>query len=1724
MKQDKYLQIFNYLHEFSKLRSNPVRDIDNSETQYPEKLWLDDIPVNELFENVIRPEFNQENDYWIKIKKPKEPIKPDFPILPKKIQTWVDQDSLLSEENEPFLKETIEENNKTLLLVDFPEINIDLKKYVNEKWLDDLIAYNIKLKKYQEEYEIFEKLNDTYKKLFYIYNKTQQFGEEYELVVGVGLLNFKENEERPKIFRHIITQKVDINFEYSNQDSQIYITQNIESIPQIETDSIIDLYEQFDSQNIIDAEKAVDSYIKEKEIDQLFFEDNLMLDALQIFADRVSPDGKFINSLQKPVSTQNKPTIYFAPALLLRKRNTQSLTALYEKILENIKDAGAEMEIPSIDDLIGIQKTKEDNNLNPDLVDFETTKNEPIYFPKEYNDEQIEIIEKAKKNNKVLVQGPPGTGKSHTIANLICHLLANGKKVLVTAYTSRALKVLKDKLPEEFQDLTVNLLSSDSSSLQDLQKSVNSINNELSSANLNDYQKIIEQLSEELSETREKIAYNTNEIIKIKEKSTRKQEINSAYVGTLTEIAEKLESESTDYEWYKDSFDDIDNQTIINDLQKFIVLNDKYKNIDVNEFDYLIPEVENIPTIDQLKQYKKTINDLTSYDHKENNYLQISCNDYAELKSMLSDLDEFYKEANNLQIDCLDKIITSFLKGNADQWHEKIESALQIIERLEKNDFKQIDRDIEITYNSSNSLKQLKNDAQRLLDYITKGNSLEGISFAMKKSFLSKELKESLYFIESVKVNGSNCDKISEFKSVINDISFQQDFEELSELLELEIPVGKSYFNKFTFFKNKESKISRLIEIIENSEQLRKEIEKTICIDIVPFDKPSVDKLIIECEYNFILKTIEEFKEMVKKSEEYLKQANMHPVVSDILRDFREINDLSYKETLNLLYSISQKKIEYEEFREIRNNIQNIFPNLVEDISSGNFTKEKLFLIKDAFYFLNAKNEINKIMDIDYEKKLLIDLNAFQKKEKDLIAKLASKKAWSIVIEGLQQNRSLRQHLEAWVLAVKKIGKTGKGKRALKFKRVAQQEMEGCKNSVPCWIMPLYKVAETISPEQGMYDYVIIDEASQLGPDAIFLLYISKNIIIVGDDKQTAPEYIGVDANTMTPHIQRYLKNIPYSDFYGTECSFFDYAKLFCEGMIVLREHFRCMPEIIEFSNKYFYAPEGKGLYPLKQYSENRLEPLMHIFCNNGYVEGNGSTIINKPEAKEICETIARLIDDKKYEGKTFGVITLQGNQQSKIIEDLLLKKIGELEFQKRKIICGNSASFQGDERDIIFLSLVTAHNHNRSALTKLEDERRFNVAVSRAIEQIWLFHSIEIEDLSNTNDLRYKLLDHFENYKIKQYIDKQLISVPKIKSRGTQPSPYDSWFEVEVRNDITSKGYCVIPQYEVAKGKYRIDLVTILPSGIKIAIECDGDNWHGAEQQQNDLMRQKVLERCGWQFFRIRGYEYYTDRVKALEPLWNLLQTTKLDYKNEEPKQETIVEGVISNDQENKSSVVEMPLIEDNIKANISKIDSTTIKTSDENILNESKEILIFTNQYNVYKLQNNDNNDIQELIEKIEFDPEEKPIYITGTKDYSGYLIVAFENGKVGKILMKNFETNFNRKKLMNAFNNESKLLYIQQIKDDVDLVIVSNLNKVIVFNTSKINPVESRNTKGIQIMRSKNKSVVLEVKNIDDVKINDVEYYRKNCNQSVVGYYLKQGDFVSDNHKVRELYDLE
>ena len=186
----------------------------------------------------------------------------------------------------------------------------------------------------------------------------------------------------------------------------------------------------------------------------------------------------------------------------------------------------------------------------------------------------------------------------------------------------------------------------------------------------------------------------------------------------------------------------------------------------------------------------------------------------------------------------------------------------------------------------------------------------------------------------------------------------------------------------------------------------------------------------------------------------------------------------------------------------------------------------------------------------------------------------------------------------------------------------------------------------------------------------------------------------------------------------------------------------------------------------------------------------------------------------------------------------------------------------------------------------------------------------------------------------------------------------------------------------------------------------------------------------------------------------------------------------------------------------------STPIKISDDS---DSKEIFVFTSSHNVYKVQKSEIRDKFQALQKIDLEPGEKPIYLTGEKKYSGFLIIAFENGKIGKISMSSFQTEYARKKLKNAYNNESRLIFIELFQADIDLVAMSSIKKVVLFNTSQINPVGSRTTKGVQVMKPKDGSSMLKVKRLEQTKLTEPEYYRKSETLNVVGYYLKAGDEV-------------
>lgn len=179
--------------------------------------------------------------------------------------------------------------------------------------------------------------------------------------------------------------------------------------------------------------------------------------------------------------------------------------------------------------------------------------------------------------------------------------------------------------------------------------------------------------------------------------------------------------------------------------------------------------------------------------------------------------------------------------------------------------------------------------------------------------------------------------------------------------------------------------------------------------------------------------------------------------------------------------------------------------------------------------------------------------------------------------------------------------------------------------------------------------------------------------------------------------------------------------------------------------------------------------------------------------------------------------------------------------------------------------------------------------------------------------------------------------------------------------------------------------------------------------------------------------------------------------------------------------------------------------------------EALFFSDKANVYKMRICDFPDCKasalgEFLPNLLGLSDERILYMAVTRDYSGFMMFAFENGKIAKVPLKSYETKTNRKKLTNAFYEKSPVSDMRYLPDDTELVAFSSVNKVLIFDTSKITPKATRNSQGVQVLTPKKGSILAKICTLDEVAFKDFSYYRTK-NIPARGAYLKEEDLAGE-----------
>ena len=413
----------------------------------------------------------------------------------------------------------------------------------------------------------------------------------------------------------------------------------------------------------------------------------------------------------------------------------------------------------------------------------------------------------------------------------------------------------------------------------------------------------------------------------------------------------------------------------------------------------------------------------------------------------------------------------------------------------------------------------------------------------------------------------------------------------------------------------------------------------------------------------------------------------------------------------------------------------------------------------------------------------------------------------------------------------------------------------------PCFLMSPLSVSTFLDPESIHFDVVIFDEASQIFPqDAIGAIYRAEQLIVVGDSKQMPP------SNFFNTTLE-----VQDGDEETGDVTDFESILDLCSASMQkcrLRWHYRSRYEqLIAFSNKNFY---DNDLVTFPSSKADSLGTGVDYYHVNGTFDRKAH--VNRKEAEFVVDLIYKNI--KEYPNRSLGVVAFSCAQQD-LIDKLLSQKrqsAPEKEFFFRKdgtepFFIKNLETVQGDERDTIIFSIAYGRDtqgrflHNFGPLNHAGGERRLNVAVTRAKCNVQLVSSMHYTDieLKHTSVPGVKLLREYLDYAENGSIAlERTISIAPFEQ-------FDSDFELEVCDYLRSKGFSVDTQ--VGCSGFRIDLGLKLPdsSDYVLAIECDGATYHSSKNARDrDRLRQEILERMGWKFYRIWSTDWF--RNKSVE------------------------------------------------------------------------------------------------------------------------------------------------------------------------------------------------------------------------------------------------------------------
>lgn len=1047
------VRLFEFLGRAQQLKVNSPRTVD----RYDWVQWFGDAPDHPAIKVGSRADDVEPGSPFLTADR----VPPVYPPSPDDVlQPWLDGD-IDDPHKVPELRDSIASaeigttEDVQLTLAERPRVRDEYGR-----WLTDWTEW--------AQREKFDRpARQLYGELFSAYVSASSHPEDLEIVVGIGCLAWRPLGGEP-IKRHLLTAPVTIQFDDSTGRLSVESGDSFEPL-KVELD-MLDPGIVKDPQHISDVREDARSF-ESHPIDR-----QTSGEIVRRLVHTLDGDGEYRDTDDVP-GYGSHALAAFAPALILRSRSQQGLVDIFDQIVSQLAESNDVPEgvIPLIDP--DYRPAVAAERADGALV---TIDEEPV-LPMPLNDRQLQVLQHVDTNAQTLVQGPPGTGKTHTAAALLSHLLAQGKRVLVTAHTDRALKEVRAKLPERIKPLSVAVVGRSREEMSDLKVAVAKIASQASQHNAAVADAEVRVCFENIEQLRRERADLYLKLVNARELEVH-EHAYSGYEGTLAGIARKLQENASHHDWLSAyepivagtepplTNDEIaewyryqtDSSFAADEPESRQRLLDPGSLLDPTEFaNQVAAEHRATAALEKLTALRNhpAFAGISKLGPKARAELQARLRGIAEEARSLAERHESWMAS------ALSDVRSGrggIWRARRDQIAELVVTATPAVHQL--GHLTNVTAPLE-------ALGPLTALAGTLREFIERGGTIKTDAAGGPKigAFSPKPIKQAQAFFQQVRVNGvppSTHEQLAAFQTWAHATTVLSALDKAWPE-SVQVPREDTLRERLQWHATELEQLDRVIRLGDalasagwHLSELRLLSPDWSEVADVETYATVIDAAATNDEARAATHPLAVLHDELMQASRW---ANSAPSVRELETAVRDRDHEAYARAYARLERLTTVRRMAKRHVKLSMALTAGAPALsraISDNPSDSVWSDRLASFTEAWSWASASSWIRQQSYEDINA-LQAEIRAIEDQLRGHVESIAATRAWAHAVAPDRLTGAARAHLELYAALVKRLGK-GTGKYAAQRRMEIRKAMDECRPAVPVWIMPIYRIAEQL--------------------------------------------------------------------------------------------------------------------------------------------------------------------------------------------------------------------------------------------------------------------------------------------------------------------------------------------------------------------------------------------------------------------------------------------------------------------------------------------------------------------------------------------------------------------------------------------------------------------------------------------------------------------------------------